>query len=82
MRLTTPTSAAVYARISHDPSGERLGVQRQEADCLEEAKRRGWSVAQVYVDDDLSAYNPKKPGPEYQRLLSDIQLGRPRSRGS
>jgi site-specific DNA recombinase len=76
VRLGSPTSAAIYARISHDPSGERLGVQRQEADCLEEAKRRGWSIAQVYVDDDLSAYNTKKPRPQYQRLLNDIQLGR------
>jgi site-specific DNA recombinase len=75
MRAGSPKSAAVYARISHDPSGERLGVQRQEVDCIEEAKRRGWSVGQVYVDDDLSAFNPKKPRPEYQRLLSDIQLG-------
>jgi site-specific DNA recombinase len=75
MRPTAPTSAAVYARISHDPSGERLGVQRQEADCLEEAKRRGWSIAQVYVDDDRSAYDTKRPRPEYQRLLQDIQLG-------
>jgi site-specific DNA recombinase len=75
MRAGSPKSAAIYARISHDPSGERLGVQRQEADCLEEAKRRGWSVAQVYVDDDISAFNPKKPRPEYQRLLSDIQFG-------
>ena len=75
MRAGSPKSAAIYARISHDPSGERLGVQRQEADCLEEAKRRGWSVAQVYVDDDISAFNPKKARPEYQRLLTDIQLG-------
>jgi site-specific DNA recombinase len=75
MRAGSPKSAAIYARISHDPSGERLGVQRQEADCLEESKRRGWSVAQIYVDDDLSAFDTKKPRPEYQRLLSDIQLG-------
>src|ERR1700686_2620459 len=74
-RLPAPTSAAIYARISHDPAGERPGVQRQEADCLQEAKRRGWSIAQVYVDDDLSAFNPSKPRPEYQRLLNDIQLG-------
>ncbi len=43
MRDGSPMSAAIYARISHDPSGERLGVQRQEADRLEEAKRRGVS---------------------------------------
>ena len=29
----------------------------------------------MYVDDDISAFNPKKARPEYQRLLSDIQLG-------
>ena len=75
MRASSPKSAAIYARISHDPSGERLGVQRQEAHCVEEAKRRGWSIAQTYVDDDLSAFNPKKPRPEYQRLLRDIQFG-------
>ena len=40
-----------------------------------EAKRRGWSIARVYVDDDLSAFDTRKPRPEYQRLLSDIQLG-------
>ena len=75
MRAGSPKSAAIYTRISHDPSGERLGVQRQEADCLEEAKRRGWSVARVYIDDDFSAFNPKKPRPEYQQLLTDIQGG-------
>ncbi len=76
MHRSTPRSAAIYCRISHDPSGERLGVLRQETDCLEYAKRVGWSVAEVYVDDDRSAYNPRKPRPEYERLLQDIELGR------
>lgn len=75
MQRSTPRSAAVYCRISHDPSGERLGVRRQEVDCVAEARRRGWRVAQVYVDDDRSAYNTRKPRPEYQRLLSDIAAG-------
>ena len=75
MRHESPRSAAVYARISHDPSRDRSGVQRQEADCLAEAARRGWRVAEVYVDDDRSAYSARRPRPEYQRLLADIQLG-------
>jgi hypothetical protein len=29
----------------------------------------------VYVDADISAFNPRKPRPEYQRLLRDMQLG-------
>lgn len=76
MRATHPRAAAIYCRISHDPSGERLGVRRQELDCSEQAQRRGWLVAEVYVDDDRSAYCTRKPRPEYQRLLRDIAAGR------
>jgi site-specific DNA recombinase len=75
VRIKPPQAAAIYTRISYDPSSDRLGVQRQEEDCLQEAKRRGWSVAEVYEDDDRSAHNTKKPRPEYERLLRDIGLG-------
>ena len=75
MRTETPQAAAIYCRISHDPSGERLGVQRQQDDCRAEAVRRHWAVGSIYVDDDRSAFNPRKPRPEYQRLLHDIQDG-------
>jgi site-specific DNA recombinase len=70
-----PKAAAIYCRISHDPSGERLGVNRQEDDCRTEAARRHWQVAGIYVDDDRSAFSTRKPRPEYQRLLRDIQAG-------
>lgn len=70
-----PHSAAIYARISSDPSGDKLGVQRQAADCLQEARRRGWAVAEVYVDDDVSAFDLRRPRLEYQRLLADIAHG-------
>ncbi len=62
---------ALYARISRDPSGDMLGVTRQLADCRAEAERRGWAVAEEYVDDDTSAYSGKKR-PSYERLLGDI----------
>lgn len=51
-----PKAAAIYARISSDPEGDRLGVTRQVDDCRAMAERRGWPVAEVYVDDDVSAY--------------------------
>lgn len=75
MRTQSPQAAAIYCRISHDPSGERLGVQRQEDDCRAEAVRRHWQVVGVYVDDDRSAFSTRKPRLEYQRLLRDIQEG-------
>lgn len=67
-------AAAIYARISHDPDGDRLGVSRQIDDCRALAERRGWPVADLYVDDDRSAYSGKVR-PEYRRMLEDIEAG-------
>jgi DNA invertase Pin-like site-specific DNA recombinase len=67
-------AAAIYARISSDRVGDQAGVKRQVADCEAEAARRGWPVAQVYVDDDVSAYSGKQR-PEYQRLIADVTDG-------
>ena len=73
--MTTPTSAAIYLRISQDRNGEALGVERQRADCLALAERQGWAVGEVYTDNDRSAYNGK-PRPGYVRMLEDIRSGR------
>jgi site-specific DNA recombinase len=64
-------AVAIYARISSDPEGDRLGVTRQTEDCQALAERKGWPVAAVYIDDDRSAYSGK-PRPEYRRMLDDI----------
>src|SRR4051794_30939309 len=71
-------TAAIYCRISDDREGAGLGVARQEADCREHAERVGWTVATVYVDNDLSAYTGK-PRPEYRRMLADLRAGRVRA---
>jgi len=68
-------AAAIYARISRDSSGEGLGVARQLEDARREAERRGWPVAEEYVDNDIFAYRGKRR-PEYQRMLADIAEGR------
>ena len=70
-----PTASAIYARISQDRDGDGLGVTRQLEDCRAEAQRRGWAVAEEYVDDDVSAYSGKAR-PAYRRLLDDIRDGR------
>lgn len=64
--------AAIYVRISKDHAGESLGVQRQEQDCRELADRLGWDVADVYVDNDLSA-TTGVVRPAYQRMLGDMR---------
>ncbi|MDQ1536774.1 MAG: site-specific recombinase, partial [Actinomycetota bacterium] len=69
-----PKAVAVYARISQDRGGEGLGVQRQLIDCRAEAKRRGWDVAEEYVDDDISAYSGKLR-PAYRQMLDHIRDG-------
>lgn len=65
----------IYARISSDREGDQLGVRRQIEDCRRLAEGRGWVVADLYVDDDISASSGKRR-PEYERLLGDLRSGR------
>jgi site-specific DNA recombinase len=69
-----PLRVAIYARISSDRDGDRLGVARQLKDCERLAAEKGWLVADRYVDDDASAWG-RRPRPEYERLLADIRAG-------
>src|SRR5690625_5135630 len=70
----TTRSAGIYARISLD-DGTALGVGRQVDDCAAEADRRGWTLVDQYIDNNVSA-TKKKPRPEYERMISDIEAGR------
>ena len=72
--MTTPR-AAIYARISKDKIGAGLGADRQQADCRELAGRLGWTVAEVFTDNDISAYSGK-PRPAYRGILEAIRAGR------
>ncbi|TFV65434.1 UNVERIFIED_ORG: recombinase family protein [Bacillus sp. AZ43] len=67
-------SAAIYARISSDHDGTGLGVGRQLEDCRKLAADRGWTVAEEYVDNDLSAYSGKAR-PAYKRMVADLRDG-------
>ena len=74
-RLDVPVRAAIYVRISKDRTGAGLGVARQEEDCRALCERRGWLIARVYVDNDVSAYSGK-PRPAWRELLADLEAGR------
>ena len=51
--------AVVYVRISDDPEGTERGVDRQEADCRAYAAAQGWEVAQVFKENDTSAFKQR-----------------------
>jgi len=70
-----PSSVAVYARISLDRDNEQLGVARQQQDCLELAQRLGWTVAEVYIDNSISA-SKDILRPEYERMMEDLSSGK------
>ncbi|MGV0788685.1 recombinase family protein [Mycolicibacterium sp. XJ2] len=72
MKAKKQVRAAIYTRISLDKSGERLGVQRQLDDCEALADRLGWTVADHFDDNDLSAYSGKtRPG--FEALLDSMK---------
>jgi DNA invertase Pin-like site-specific DNA recombinase len=70
-------TAGIYVRISDDREGKALGVERQEEDCRELAKRMGWEVHEpIYDDNDISASRfGKKRREGYEQLMADIKAG-------
>jgi site-specific DNA recombinase len=74
--MVVVTTAAIYTRISNDPTGQRAGVTRQLEDCRALADRLGWHVLEVeppFDDNDMSAYNGTRPG--FERLLAAVETG-------
>jgi site-specific DNA recombinase len=69
------TNCAIYVRISFDFEGTGLGVERQVKDSLALAERLGWTVDEVYRDNNISA-SGKKLRPEYLRLLAALEAGK------
>jgi site-specific DNA recombinase len=67
--------AGVYVRISEDRDGAGQGVERQEAESRALADRLSWTVAEVYCDNDISAFSGRRR-PDYERMLADIAAGR------
>jgi len=71
MAKTPELKAAIYARVSSDREGLEHSVQRQEADCRKLAKREGYEVVDVFVDNDISASTKSRaPRPQYEEMLA------------
>jgi site-specific DNA recombinase len=69
-----PKATAVYCRISKDSAARGLGVARQEKDCRKWAAEHGWPVAEVFTDNDISAYSGKRR-PAFERMVEGLKTG-------
>lgn len=70
-----PMNVGIYARLSRDRDGTETATARQEADCRALADREGWTVVDVYVDSDLSGFDPKVARPDFERMIDDLEAG-------
>lgn len=62
-------TATIYARLSQDKFGDRLGVDRQLEECRTYCERLGWEIRAEYVDNDISATKGKRR-PGFEELLA------------
>jgi DNA invertase Pin-like site-specific DNA recombinase len=68
--------AAIYTRISSNPDDDKLGVQRQEADARKLCAKNGWTVVEIFCDNDRSAFSQRKTRSAYQAMLDTIRAGK------
>lgn len=67
----------ILVRISDDREGRALGVQRQEDDCRELAKRLELNSIEVYVENDISASAiANKDREDFDIFMHDWEAGR------
>ncbi len=67
-------NAAVYLRISQDRTGLQAGIQRQQEDCLAHAAKLGFTDPQVFIDNDVSAFDGGRRN-GYDALVTQVRAG-------
>jgi site-specific DNA recombinase len=66
---------ALYCRISLDRKQESESPERQAAMCRSFVEAKGWTVGDVFIDRDTSAYK-KVPRPALDRLWVGVEAGK------
>lgn len=68
--------AVIYTRVSSDPLATGRSVEQQEAECRQVCERNGWTVVQVFTDNDRSASrHARKDRPAYAQVKQRIAEG-------
>jgi site-specific DNA recombinase len=69
--------AAIYTRVSLDRNATKRSVQQQEAECRQVCAENGWTVVDVFSDNDRSASRyATKDRPGYVQVKQFIDAGR------
>lgn len=69
--------AGIYTRMSLAAMGDTTKVDDQEHICRQLADRRGdMEVADVYCDNNASAWQPNRKRRDWDRMLADIEAGK------
>jgi site-specific DNA recombinase len=68
--------AGIYCRMSLARFGDTTKVEDQERICRELADLNKWDVAEVYTDNNVSAWKKNRNRPEWDRMLADVEAGK------
>jgi site-specific DNA recombinase len=66
---------SIYARVSKADKDDPNSIPVQLAACRERAVDEGWEVVGEYVDEGISAWNPRKRRPAYEQMLAAVEAG-------
>lgn len=70
-----PVRAVIYARLSDDRDGRKVGVQNQLDDCRQLAEARGWTVQREFKDMSTSASKKTVTRPAYNEMVAAFRVG-------
>jgi DNA invertase Pin-like site-specific DNA recombinase len=76
--LAASPRAAIYTRMSLASMDDQTKVDDQERRCREMCERLGWEVADanVYTDNNRSAWRHDRKRPGWDAMLNDVEAGR------
>lgn len=74
-RQPSVANVGVYVRLSEDRDGTSTSPRRQADDCRALCAAKGWTVARVFEDVDLSAFRHVRR-PAFEEMCADLTAGR------
>jgi excisionase family DNA binding protein len=69
-------AVAIYTRVSREDLEQPASTRRQERACRRYAESKGWQVADVWEDVDVSAFDKRVRRPAFEDLMTVVAGGR------